>query len=173
MTRNKKIGIAALVLLLLAAFALTGIAIIRPAQSSGSYERDIIDRVRFSVENTDFVLTQEPGGTGETELVFTLSAQKTEADFYAVIHSVNLIGLNYRSMTFQAMDADQPYIPEELTLPADNGKPAELKWTVTVNFTADPAAAKDFELQIDYSSGITPATADEHILSVPMHVEFN
>ena len=173
MIRNKRIWIALAVFLLLAAFALTGIAILRPAQSSGSYERDIIDRVCFSVENTDFVLPGGTGGTEESELVFTFSAKKTEADFYAVIHSIELSGLDYRSMTFQAAEANRPYIPEDLTLPAENGKPTELRWTVTVNFTADSAAAKDFELLIDYSAGMTPATADEHILSIPMHLTFD
>lgn len=172
MSNNKKIWILPAVLILLTAFALTGIAILRPARNSGTYNRDITDRVRFTVENTDFVFPKETSESGEAELIFTLHAKKTEADFYAVIHSIELTGLKYNSMTFQTVDSEINYIPENLALPAVRGEAVEVTWIVTVNFTPK-AEPQDFELQIDYTAGITPTTADEHILSIPMHLDYD
>ena len=158
-------------LILIAAAVTTVIAVTHPAGSSGRYDRDIIDRVRFTVQDTDFTLAKTTDGPETFELSFRLTAQKTEADFYAVLHSVEIEGLTYDSMIFQTASGDV-YLPEEMPLPAEGGRPVPVEWTVRLVFTAQTADSADFDLVLSYTSGVTQETADGHVLKVPMHITF-
>ena len=151
--------------------AVTVIAANRPQESAGQFERDVIDRVRFQVENTDFTLIKSGDEPEEYEITFSLTAEKTEPDFYAILHSVDLEGLEYDSLIFQS-DSNENNVPIDLPLPAENGKTVPLQWTVKLLFTSEKKAPVDFSLVIRYSSGITENTADTHILKIPMHITF-
>ena len=169
MKYRKTIGIALAALVLLAALTITGIALRRNSGGEGRFERDIIDRVRFTASPTSLTMTDAVPGE-ETELTFTLTAQKTEADFYAMIHSIRIEGLEYASVRFQSDNAGDAYVPENLLLPAENTGPTEVTWTVMILYTPDSAGSTEFAVEIDYSAGLTQETADEHILSIPMQV---
>lgn len=169
---KRKIALISLFLLLIG--SITAVAVIaanRPSESKGQYERDVIDRVRFQVENTDFTLVKSNNGPEEFEISFTLTAEKTEPDFYAVLHSVDLEGLEYDSLIFQSA-SDESNAPNDLPLPAENGKTVPLQWTVRSLFTSENNASVDFSLVIKYTSGITESTADTHIIKIPMHITF-
>ncbi len=173
MKRKRTMLTAAAAVVLIIAFAAAAVALRGPAKQEGTYHRDVLERVCFTVENTDFTVEKETDGAEDCTLRFTLRAQKTEADFYAVIHSVRVEGLDYARLTVQGANAQTVNPPEELALPAENGTPTELAWDADVLFTAAEAGDTDFELVIRFTSGITPQTADEHILRVPMRLHVN
>ena len=168
---KRKALIIAAAAVLLAAAVFTVFAVSRPAKSEGGYERDIIDRVRFSVDNTQFSLLKPETENTLCELEFTLRAEKTEADFYAVLHSAEFEGLDYETVVFQTAAGDN-YVPQEMPLPAENGKTVPVEWTVRVRFPAGEADGIGFSLVLNYTSGITQETAEEHILKIPMQITF-
>ena len=170
MNRTKRILLLTAAVVLLAVFTAVAIAVQKPAGSDGGFRQDVTDRVRIAVDRTDFTFDDNAEGTDGYEFTFTLSAEKTEADFYAVIHSVTLSGAAYESIRFQTVSDTENLPPEELTLPAENGKTKEVQWEVSVRLPADAAGENDFQLIIDYTSGMTPDTADEHFLEIPLHV---
>ncbi len=162
--------IAAALAVLAGVFAVVAAANRRPAVTGGKYERNVTDRVTFIVEPTSF--TFDGTGTGEEahELRFTLRAKKNEADFYAVLHSAVLEGLDYTSVTFQTAGGDKNYVPNELPLPAENGIAEEIVWQVTVLLGTSAPEEKEFSLILHYTSGLTPETADEHYLEIPLKI---
>ena len=165
MNRNKTILISAAALLLAAVFLTVGIAVNRPSRSAGGYYRDVIDRIRVSVDHTEFSLPKD--GNGEYEVTFRLTLEKTEGDFYAVLHGVEAEGLSVKSLTFQSVSGGEQ-IPRDLPLPAENGKAVEVAWDVTLAFTSDGDGELPFSLTLHYTSGVTRDTADEHYLEIPM-----
>ena len=170
MNRSKRILLVAAAVVLLAAFTAIAIAVQRPAESNGGFQQNVTDRVRFAVDRTDFKFEQSADASDGYEFTFTLSAEKTEADFYAVIHSVTISGAAYESIRFQTVSDSENLPPEELMLPAENGKTKEVRWEVTVRLPVNAAEENDFQLIINYTSGITPETADEHFLEIPLHI---
>lgn len=169
---KRKIALISIFLLLIGGItAVTVLAANRPSRSAGQFERDVLDRIRFQVENTDFTLKKTGTGPEEFEIAFTLTAEKTEPDFYAVIHCIDLEGLEYDSLIFQS-NSNENNVPSELPLPAENGKTVPLQWTVRAFFTTENKAPIDFSLVINYTSGITESVADTHILKIPMHITF-
>ncbi len=132
---KRKISLISIFLLLIGSVAaVTVIAASRSSESTGPYERNVIDRVRFQVENTDFSLLKSKDGPEEFEVAFTLTAEKTESDFYAILHSIDLDGLEYDSLIFQS-NSNENNVPADLPLPAENGKTVPLQWTVKLLFT--------------------------------------
>ncbi len=168
---KRKVLILIMAAVLLAAAVFTAIAVTRPSANEGSFERNIIDRVRFSVDHTAFTAARSDED-GLYEIAFTLTAEKTEADFYAVLHSAELEGLDYESMIFQTATGEA-FPPQELPLPAENGKAIPVNWSVRVRFAAAAAQDTDFSLILHYTSGITQETAEEHFLRIPMQIVFN
>ena len=166
--KNRILIIAAAILLLVTS-VITVIAGRNPDKSKGGYTRDIIDRVSFTVDNTRFIFTRSENAKEEYTLAFTLTAAKTEADFYAMIHSVEMEGLSYNSMIFQTAAGDS-YVPQDMILPSEKGKAAPVTWNVILTFSAPAKNTVDFSLKIDYTSGFTPDTAEEHILNIPMQI---
>ena len=166
---KRNILITVITAVLLAAAVITGIALSRPAQSEGGFDRDIIDRVRITVDATQFTVEKPENADALCELEFQLCIQKTEADFYAMLRSADLEGLDYESMIFQTASGDV-CVPQDLTLPAENGKPVPVEWTVRVRFAPATAQTLDFSLALNYVSGITQETAEEHVLKIPMQI---
>ena len=170
MDKTKRIVICAAVLLLAAVFAAVAAAVYNPFSAKGSYERDILDRVRFTVSPTEFTFDDVNDAEDPIEFTFTLTAEKTEPDFYAVLNSVTLTGANYESIRFQTETGGDNAVPNELLLPAENGKTVEVRWAVTVRIPAETAESGKLQLAIRYTSGITADTADEHILIIPISI---
>ena len=162
--------IAAALAVLIGVFAVIAGANRRPAETGGKYERDITDRVTFIVEPTIFAFDSTENGEEAYELRFTLRAKKNEADFYAVLHSAVLEGLDYTSVTFQTAEGDKNYVPNELPLLAENGVAEEIVWQVTVLLGTKAPENKEFSLVLHYTSGLTPETADEHYLEIPLKI---
>ncbi len=169
MSKTNKIVIAVAAIVLITVFCAVAAAVHKPAENGGSFVQEITDRMRFTVSPTAFTFAP-PEEDAPLEFRFTLTAEKNEADFYAVIHSVTLTGADYESVRFQTESGTDNAVPQELVLPAENGKAQEIRWVVTVRLPADAAGENAFELAIDYTSGITQETADEHILTVPLNV---
>ena len=166
MNRNKLILLCAAILTLAAVLVTVGIAVGRPTQSEGGYYRDVIDRLDIGVEHTEFRLAADPDG--EYEVSFRLSLKKAEADFYALLHSVQIEGVQVKTLTFCNVTGNAEFMPRDLLLPAENGVAKEIAWDVTLTFTAAEAGELPFSLTLDYTSGMTRDTADEHILEIPM-----
>jgi len=169
MKKNRIIALASALAIIITASVIAAIAINRPVSSGGSYYRDIVDRVSFYVENTEFRL--QKANSGEYQIDFSFSAKKTEPDFYAVINSIDVESISYKSLIFENTSGDD-YTPENAVIPAENGKTKEISWDIKMTFSDAISENTEFYLVIDYVSGMTADTSDEHLLRIPMEIVF-
>lgn len=173
MTKKKLLPVILSFLILLAAFsAAAAIAAKKPAAVSGHFYQKIIDRVDFAVENTRFELVKDGEGAEEFILNLTLTAKKTEADFYAVIKDIQIEGMDYDSLEISDLSGVGGFSGREIVLPAENGETKEVKLLITLKFTCAGTEQISPALCVNYISGITRNTADEHYLSVPLEISF-
>ena len=146
----------------------------RAAKSqSGSFNRQIIDRIDFAVENTEFVMEKPAAEGTDYTVTFYFSAKKTQADFYGRIDSVRVTGLTYDNIVFLPQNeyCDGKTLTD-LLLPVAEGEPQEAKWRGDMTFTAASATPLTPVIEITYTSGLSPQTADTHILEIPLTIRF-
>ena len=145
-----------------------------PETQTGSFSRQIVDRIDFAVENTEFTLKKTGSDPEDFTLSFYLSAIKTQADFYGRIDSVRVKGIDYDNIVFMPQNENCDGMTlTELLLPVKNGEPAEVKWRADLTFTAQSTAPLSPVIEITYTSGMTFESADTHILEIPMKVTFS
>ena len=142
-----------------------------PKSQSGSFSRQIIDRIDFCVENTEFVLKKTDSAPEDYTISFYISAKKTQADFYGRIDSVRVTGLIYDNIVYvpQNDNCDGLTLTNTI-LPVKDGEPAEVKWKAELTFTAQSAAPLSPVIEITYTGGLTQQTADTHILEIPLSI---
>ena len=145
-----------------------------PLSQTGSFQRQIVDRIDFSVENTEFTLQKEAAGQEDYTVSFYLSAKKTQADFYGRIDSVRITGLNYDNIVFVPQNeyCDGMTL-NDLLLPVIDGEPVEARWRGDLTFTAQSAAPLSPVIEITYTGGMTRESADTHILEIPLTIRFS
>ena len=144
-----------------------------PKAQSGSFSRQIVDRIDFAVENTEFTLKKPKNSPQDYTLSFFISAQKTQADFYGRIDSVRVTGIDYDNIVFWPQNENCDGLTlNDLLLPVKDGEPAEVKWKAELTFTADRDAPLSPVIEITYTSGMTQQTSDTHILEIPLSVTF-
>ena len=144
-----------------------------PQAQSGSFSRKIIDRIDFSVENTEFVLKKSSDGPEDYTISFYFSAKKTQADFYGRIDSVRINGLPYDNIVFFPQNDNCDGLTlTDLLLPVKDGEPAEVRWRADLTFTAADVRPLSPVVEITYTGGMSEETADTHILEIPLSVTF-
>lgn len=138
-----------------------------PTSATGGYYSVTENRMDFSLDKTDFVLTKTESGSQTYLLSATLSLRKCEPDLYACIDNIELTGTNYNYMVFTAAASNGSELTPEALILRDDG---EMTWTLEISL--DAAAKTQFtpELTIEYTSGLTYDTADSHLLSIPLNI---
>lgn len=170
-TKKKITAIAvfvlAVVLIPIAVFAVKNA--VSPISSGGGFVQKTIDRINISVDKTDFVFNKD--GNGAYRIAFTLTAEKTEADFFAKLDSFEVDGQSFGAAIVSPVGNSSEFIIDGAVLPASNGKAEQLSWKIEVPFTADSAGTYTGEIKLSFTSGITEDTADSHLLTIPLTVE--
>ncbi|MBQ6067022.1 MAG: hypothetical protein IJK89_09370 [Clostridia bacterium] len=144
-----------------------------PKATSGSFRRQIVDRIDFAVENTEFTLKKPKSGPQDYTVSFYISAEKTQADFYGRIDSVRVTGIDYDNIVFRPQNENCDGLTlNDLLLPVKDGEPAEVEWKAELTFTAADTKSLSPVIEIIYTSGMTQQTADTHILEIPLSITF-
>lgn len=144
-----------------------------PKAQSGSFSRQIVDRIDFCVENTEFVLNKPKKGGENYTLTFYISAKKTQADFFGRIDSVRVTGIDYDNIVFLPQNENCDGLTlNDMLLPVKDGEPAEVRWKAELTFTAQSDTPPEPVVEIAYTGGMTQQTADSHLLEVPLRITF-
>ncbi len=139
-----------------------------PVNTGGGFVRKTIDRLNLTVDKTTFTFNKIDSNVYNVS--FTFTAEKTEADFYGVLDSFSVNGINSEYVLFTATDGTTQYVLNNTTLPASNGKPQLLSWTVEIPCKITSAGTVNGSIQIVYTSGVTSETADSRLLEIPLTV---
>lgn len=140
---------------------------LEPYSKSGGYYSKTVNRMDFAFENTDFSLKKTTEGAETFILTSVLTVRKCESDLFARINTVELDGIDCNYIVFTAAEENGEAVrPENLTLRNDS----TLKWTLEISVNINGAATLAPELVIDFASGLTLDTADEHQLRIPLKI---
>lgn len=144
-----------------------------PKAQSGSFSRNIIDRIDFSIENNEFRLKKDGASPEDYTISFYLSAKKTQADFYGRIDNVTIEGMSYDNIVFIPQNENCNGLTlTDMLLPVVGGEPAEVKWRADLTFSSANTKPLSPVIKITYTSGISLETSDTHILEIPLSVTF-
>ena len=148
------------------AFALTAgaLAVVlgTAKNKTGNVKRETIDRVDFTLENVEQTFSPADGGRYSAELTF--SARKTEADFYTMINNITVSGAGVEKTEIEcAPDSAEQKSAIGALLPAKDGAPLTMKWTVRVYFSAESAGEIPMTLTVDFTSGVKKEAANRSL----------
>ena len=175
-TKKTRILICALLCLLLCITgALFGVAeASRPTEvflTAAPFESPYLNRIHLSADATQFVFMRAENG--KYKLSFSLCAKKTEADFYAMLDSVQLSGLPYDKIRFTAAPENGNTVSlfgAELPTNEEN-VPQPLCWTVDIEFSAAESVTYTPQLILTYTSGTKYAQTERYRTEIPMLVK--
>lgn len=139
-----------------------------PAKSSGGgYYSKTVNRMDFSVTNTDFVLEKTKEGAESFLLETQIDIRKCEADFYAKIKSIEITGQKInRAVFYSTEEKGENYFPEDIIIRDDKTH----TWNCEISFEGIYPVETQAQLIIEYESGISLDTADAHRLTVPISI---
>lgn len=167
----KKTGILILCLLLaLLTAVFAGAAAFQSAKEQhGAVVSQTVNRVNLSFENVE--QTFSPSDNGEYMAQIAFSAEKTEADFYAVLHNLSCSGMGFDRMEILPAEDDLNNTPfAQAHLRASDGKCITSKWLIRLYFHAQSGTTLTPTLTLDYSSGVNEQTAARRLFEVPLRL---
>lgn len=154
---------------LLCVLAVTVTAVLY-SRSSGSVVQYIANRVNITVDNTEFEFdSAEIGDTLTCTLYVTI--EKTEPDFYGLLNSIYIDGIDTISTVFTAgEDNGSANLPLSVYLPASDDEVYALEWEVSFSFEYDGQDEYELSLVLDYTTGVSADVTQQYITTVPITV---
>ncbi len=143
----------------------------KPSVQQGNFKNLIADRLEITVENTDFILKKSSSSPETFTLTFFLYVKKTQGDFYGKINDCTLSGITYSSMVFTALNSvSKDKVLKSMPLTSTDGIPDEYRWQVDVTVSVKDSAVFDCALELDCTSGMTEASAQQKIFEIPITI---
>ncbi len=171
--KHKKLLTAGLCLILAGILMITGASAVRNKyiSSAGETVSEIVNRVNISVSATEFVF-RNADKNGMLECRTTVSIEKTEPDFYGMLHSITIGGCETGYVMYTAgKDNGDAILPEEVLLPVKDNAVSPLEWEVT--FTVPFEEGKtEYTASIDfnYTTGLKPELKQRYMTSIPVTI---
>lgn len=168
----RKAVIACICVILCLASVVTCVAVYYgfATEKHGEQISETVNRVNFSFSDTEQQFEYNKDGyMAEVEF----SASKTEADFYAEMHSFSVEGMDYdraEIIPVDSEDGDNPVF-EGAVLPASDGKPQTVKWIIRIYFKGEKNSEFMPVINIDYLSGVKKNVCDRRLYSCQLKLE--
>lgn len=171
--KHKKLLTAGLCLILAGILLITGASAVRNKYTSASGETvsQIVNRVNISVSATEFVF-RSADRNGMLECRTTVSIEKTEPDFYGILHSITIGECEPGYVIYTAgKDNGDALLPEEVMLPVKDNAVSPLEWEVTFTVPFEEGKTQyTASLDINYSTGIKPDLKQRYMTSIPVTI---
>ena len=171
--KHKKLFTAALCIILTGVLLITGASAVRNKYTSASGETvsQLVNRVNISVSATEFVF-RSADKDGMLECRTTVSIEKTEADFYGMLHSITIgeCETGYVMYTAGKNNGDA-ILPEEVMLPVSENGTIPLEWEVTFTVPFEEGKTEyTASLDINYTTGVKPELKQRYMTSIPVTI---
>ena len=97
--------------------------------------------------------------------------RKTQGDFYGMINSFTLSGIDYESITFTALsDKAQGKTTDSLVLTATKGEPDIYRWQVDITLKLTEKGTFTPKVKLSYTSGTSEDSAMEKFTEIPLKI---
>lgn len=171
--KHRKMLIAALCLILVSALMITGFAVTKYkfTSSSGETVSQYINRVNINVSATEFTFSR-PDENGMLECRTTVSIEKTEPDFYGLLHSITIGGTETGPVVFTAgKDNGNALLPEEVFLPVNEDGTYPLTWEIAFSIPyEDGKTTYEATLDFNYTTGVKTNLTQRYMTSIPVTI---
>ena len=169
--KNKKTIIILVVILLaiISAVSVFGVREARSTKSGGEFTNELYGRVSFNLSPTEFTFKNDGS---DCILETVLTARKNAMDFYAVLESITVSGLEYEKIvvTPESTNGENGEFAG-LVMSSDDDGPITYKWKVAVYFGAD-AQITTPTIEILYSAGVKQEAASTRVMDIPLEIVF-
>lgn len=169
--KRKKLLTAGICLIIASVLVITGVAVAKHkfTASSGETVSQILNRVNIEVSATEFSYDRAEKD-GMLECRTLVSIEKTEPDFYGLLHSITISGSETGYVMYTAgKNNGEALLPEEVLLPVNEDGVYPLEWEIA--FTIPYEEGKntyEVSLDINYSTGVKHNLAQRYMTSIPL-----
>lgn len=169
--KRKKLLTAAICLCVISSLLITAAAaaIYKFSSSSGEKVQHIVNRVNITVSATEFTYSNV-GSDGMLTCTTKVSIEKTEPDFYGMLHSITVSGAEFGYTIYTpGKNNGDAVLPEEVALPANEDGTYPLEWEIS--FTVPYEAGRsvyEIDLDIDYTTGLKPNNTQRYQTNIPL-----
>lgn len=171
--KHKNLLTAGICLILVSVLMLSGAAVTKYkfTSSSGETVSQIVNRVNITVSATEFTF-RSADKDGMLECRTTVSIEKTEPDFYGMLHSITVDGCETGYVMYTAgKDNGDALLPEEVVLPMKDNETFPLEWEVTFTVPYEEGKTEyTASLGIDYTTGVKTNLKQRYQTSIPITI---
>lgn len=169
---RKKIFFAVLSIvffIIAAAFSVSAMFSTQNNIAKGKHESLIENRVNFIVENNEVYFSKTTDNQ-RVNIAITLSAMKTEPDFFAAIENVKITGIDYNYIMWSPAEGYSSPNPNGVLLSEKNNISQNYKWILHIDFNLYDSKDIRPVMEIKYKSGIRSDLAQTYLLEVPIEL---
>ncbi len=171
--KHKKMLITGLCLILASILMITGAAVTKYkfTSSSGETVSQFINRVNITVSATEFVFNRADEN-GMLECRTTVSIEKTEPDFYGMLHSITIGSTETGMVMYTAgKDNGNALLPEEVMLPVNEDGTYPLTWEIAFSIPyEDGKTTYEATIDFNYTTGVKTNLTQRYMTSIPVTV---
>ncbi len=171
--KNRKMLIAAVCIILVSTLMITGAAITKYkfTSSSGETVSEYVNRVNINVSATEFTFSRADEN-GMLECRTTVSIEKTEPDFYGLLHSITIGGTETGAVIYTAgKDNGTAILPEEVFLPVNEDGAYPLTWEIAFSIPyEDGKTIYEATIDFNYTTGVKTNLTQRYMTSIPVTV---
>ncbi len=172
--KNKKLLTAIICIITVCALLVTVYAVTRYNYKSatGQSESLIINRVNITLEQTQFTF-DKPLSDGILECRTKLIIEKTQPDFYGMLHSVTISGEKMQYVVFTAgKNNGDAVLPENVLLPVnEKGDTQPLEWDITFAVPYEESKSTYYiSVDLYYTTGVKTNITQQYTTSIPVTV---
>ena len=171
--KHKKLLITGISLLLVSILVISGTAITKYkfTSSSGETVSKLINRVNITVSATEFNF-RRADADGMLECRTTVSIEKTEPDFYGILHSITVGGCETGYVMYTAgPENGSALLPEDVILPTDGNETTPLSWEITFTIPYEEGKTEyDASIDFVYTTGVKTNVTQQYMTSIPVKI---
>ena len=171
--KHRKTLIAGICIILACVLTVTGAAVTKYkfTSSSGEAVSQYINRVNINVSATEFTFSRADEN-GMLECRAIVSIEKSEPDFYGMLHSITIGGTQTGPVIYTAgKDNGNALLPEEVMLPVNADGTYPLTWEIAFSIPyEDGKTTYDATIDINYTTGVKTNLTQRYMTSIPVTV---
>ena len=171
--KRKKLFTAGMCMIIASLLVITGAAVTKYkfTSSSGEAVSQYINRVNINVSATEFTFSRADEN-GMLECRAIVSIEKSEPDFYGMLHSITIGGTQTGPVIYTAgKDNGNALLPEEVMLPVNADGTYPLTWEIAFSIPyEDGKTTYDATIDFNYTTGVKTNLTQRYMTSIPVTV---
>lgn len=169
--KKKKLFTVGLCIFIVSVLVVTAAAVVlyKYNDASHSYVRKVVNRINIEVSDTEFTFAK-PDSSGMLYCETTVSVEKTEKDFYAMLDSITLSGQDFGYVIYTAgKNNGEAELPENVMIKPCQSDNAAYKWDISFTVPYEEGTSSyEVLLELNYTTGVKPNVTQSYVTNIPI-----